>query len=122
MGARITRREAAIMALLTEPTLAKAAESAGIGEKTLRRWLGKPDFQAEYRAARRRIVDVAIGRLQQASGEAVDTLQRNLTCDQPAVEVRAATTILEQAGRYLQIDDLEQRLQVLESLLEERQP
>jgi hypothetical protein len=122
MGARITKREAAILGLLTEPTLLKAAESAGIGEKTLRRWLKEPGFQAEYRAARRRIVDVAIGRLQQASSEAVDTLQRNLTCDQPAVEVRAATVILEQAGRYLEIADLEQRLQVLESLLEEKQP
>ena len=39
-GAKIARkREDAIAALLTQPTVAAAAGVAGIGEKTLRRWL-----------------------------------------------------------------------------------
>ena len=33
------RQERAIIALLNEPTIAKAADAAGVGERTLHRWL-----------------------------------------------------------------------------------
>ena len=61
------KQEALIAALLTEPTHAAAAVKAGVSEATLHRWLRLADFQAAYRQARRRIVETAIGRLQQAA-------------------------------------------------------
>ena len=48
-------REQAIVALLSEPSIGKAAAACGIGEKTLRRWLtDDAAFKAEFEAARPR--------------------------------------------------------------------
>src|SRR5437762_3477682 len=71
---RSRRQEAAIAALLTETTHAAAAAKAGVSEATLRRWLRLPGFRAAYRRARRELVEAAIGRIQAAAGQAVDTL------------------------------------------------
>ena len=77
------KQEQAVAALLSEPTVAAAASSSGVAERTLWRWLQLPAFQAEYRAARRHVVEGAISRLQCATGEAVEALQRNLNCGSP---------------------------------------
>ena len=66
---KTSRREQALAALLAEPTIALAAQKAGIGEATLTRWLKEPGFVAEYRRARRSVVEAAIGSLQQAAAE-----------------------------------------------------
>jgi hypothetical protein len=54
-GEKLTRKqEDAIAALLDAPTVAAAAGKAGIGERTLRRWLRIAEFQSAYRRERRR--------------------------------------------------------------------
>lgn len=111
------RQEAAIAALLAERTHALAAEKAGIGPATLSRWLREPAFKAAYRAARRALVDSAIGRLQQGATRAVDALERNLTCGVPAVEVSASRAMLEQAMKAIEHIDLVERVDELEGLL-----
>jgi hypothetical protein len=74
-GQKSTRKqEALIAALLTEPTHAAAAAKAGVSVATLHRWLHLPQFQAIYRQARRELVEAAVGRIQAATGQAVDTL------------------------------------------------
>ena len=117
-GKRPQREEAAIGALLSEPTIGAAAQKAGIGENTLLRWMAEPDFKARYRAARRSVVEGAIGRLQQAATQAVDALARNLTCGIPAVEVGAAKSILDQAIKAVELVDLAERIEALEQASE----
>jgi hypothetical protein len=115
---REQREELAIAALLAEPTIAQAATEAGIGESTLLRWLAEPEFKARYRAARRAVVESAIGRLQQAATLAVDALARNLTCGIPAVEVGAAKSVLDQAIKAVELVDLAERVEALEQASE----
>jgi len=113
---KINRKsEAVIAALLTEPSHAAAASKAGIGEATLQRWLRDPEFMSAYRAARRSVIESAVGRLQQASEKAVATLERNLACGQPGVEIRAAVAILDNAIRGIDQLDLAYRLDALEA-------
>lgn len=102
-GEKLSRRqEEAIAALLTEPTQAAAAAKAGIGEATLRRWLRQPDFLSAYRAARRELVEGAIGRIQAATGQAVDTLLAVARGGgKPGDRVRAAKALLDHAFRGL---------------------
>jgi len=107
------KQEALIAALLTEPSHASAAARAGVSEATLHRWLRLPDFQAAYRLARRGVVETAIGRLQQATGKAVDALERNLTCGQAGSEIRAALGILAQALKAVELIDLVGRIEEL---------
>ena len=65
------KQDSAIGALLAQPTILAAAESVGIGESTLRRWLKDGDFLTAYRAARREVVSQAVGHLQGACSVAV---------------------------------------------------
>jgi hypothetical protein len=116
---RLRQEEAAIASLLTEATIESAAQKAGVGERTLVRWLQEPAFKAEYRAARRSVVESAIGRLQQAATQAVDALTRNLTCGTPAVEVGAAKAVLDQAIKAVELIDLAERVEALEQASEQ---
>jgi hypothetical protein len=121
-GEKLTRKhEQAIAALLSTPSIPAAAKVVGIGEATLWRWLQLPDFQAAYRAARRQVVERAVSELQAACGEAVETLKRNLHCENPGVEIRAAQIILEQAVKGVELIDLQERVERLESLLAEQE-
>lgn len=109
--------EAAIVALLSSPTIPEAAKAAGISESSLLRWMERGDFQRKYRAARREVIECAIASLQSAAGEAVETLRRNLRCGKPSVEVRAAATILEISIRGIELIDLEERISDLEETM-----
>lgn len=90
------RREHAIAALLSCDTIAGAAKACGVAPVTLWRWLQDPSFEAQYRAARKQVVERAVSDLQLATAEAVMTLRRNLSCGNVAVEVRAAQIIIDQ--------------------------
>jgi hypothetical protein len=84
-----------LTALLESASIIEAAQTSGLSEKTLRRYLEEKEFFDEYAAARRQIVESAVSGLQQAANEAVETLRRNLTCDNPQAEIRAAQLILD---------------------------
>lgn len=108
------RYDKAILALLSEPTLELAAKKAGIGAATLQRWLRHPDFEHAYRLARRRMFEAGLSRLQALIGEAVTTLQKNLTCGRPTAEIRAASAILMHATAGAELLDILDRLTDLE--------
>ncbi len=114
-GNKLSRKqEQAIAALLALPTIPEAATKAGVNERTLWRWLQLPGFQSAYRAARRQVVESAIGTLQQATSEAVDALRRNLTSGAPSVEVQAAKAILDLSTKAIELMDLSERVEALE--------
>ncbi|HUU98415.1 MAG TPA: hypothetical protein VM487_21995 [Phycisphaerae bacterium] len=123
-GEKLTRCKArAVAALLTEPTIGAAAKAAGVSERTLRRWLADvPEFGAAYRAARRGVFDSAMAQLQIAATEAVGVLVRAMrnARTKPATRIRAAHLVLNHARRGIDVDDLLERVEALESALLER--
>ena len=120
-GEKLTRKqEQAISALLAEATLASAAERVSVNESTLRRWLSLPEFAAAYREARRQVMEKAMAQLQQSSWAASTTLLRLLTAESESVRLRAATAILDQANKGLEMLDFEERLAALEQQPEQR--
>jgi DNA mismatch repair ATPase MutS len=112
------KQHKALAALLSEPTVTAAAAKVGIGERTLHTWLREPAFDAAYTALRHDAVGLAVGRLQHATGSAVDALIEVLdTKDAPApaaVRVSAAKVIIEYALRFRELDELESRIAQLE--------
>jgi transposase len=119
-GEKLTRKQDdAIAALLSTSTIKEAAKATKIGVATLYRWLQLPEFAAAYRTARREVVEHAITELQSATSEAVATLKRNLNCRNEAVEVRAASIVLEQAIKGVELMDLQARIEKLETRIEE---
>ena len=122
-SAKSRKHESAIAALLAHPTIAGAATAAGVSEATLLRWLKEPDFAAEYRAARRQAVEVAIALLQKASGAAVATLVSVMQdAEKPgSVRVSAARSVLDMAFKGMEMQDMEVRLTALEGMLAEQE-
>jgi len=116
------KQEIAITALLTAPTIQEAAKISGVGEVTLWRWLQIPEFEKAYKEAKKLAVSQAIARLQQITGEAVETLRRIMNdSESPAsVRVAAAKTIIEQAIKSVELEDLVQRVDELEKIVEEK--
>ena len=118
-GDKLSRKqEQGISALLFQPTLIDAATAIGVDERTLRRWLRDDAvFQIAYREARRQVVQQAIVQVQQATGEAVETLRKVMQdADAPAsAKVSAAKTILETAVKAVEVEDLAARIAALEA-------
>src|SRR5277367_3672814 len=89
------KKEEAIAALLTQPSVEAAARLIGIGPRTLFSWLKIPEFQTAYRKARRDAQSQATARLQHAAGAAASTMLK-LMVDvsiPAAVRLRAAEAV-----------------------------
>ncbi len=112
---KTANREKALAALLESATITEAAQKCGLNEKTLRRYLADGEFQKEFRAARRIIFEQNIIRLQSLHAGAVDTLERNLSCENPSVEVRAAQIVIESNRKDFETFDILERLETLEN-------
>ena len=115
------KRSLAIAALLNSPTIAHAAQTAGISQSTLTRWLREEGFLREYRLAQREALSQAIATLEAAAGSAV-TVLRAAMLDQNATaasRVAAARVILEFSFRGAEIADLQERLETIEAQLGE---
>lgn len=115
------RRELALVALLESRDLKEAAEKVGVSEVTLWRWLRREDFRNAFRELKKEAVSLAISRIQQVCGEAVETLREVMTLGKgEAPRVQAAKAILELALKALEIEELEERIEALEKRVNER--
>ena len=116
-GAKLPQKQGkAITALLLCDTLEKAAKQIGIAPSTLYRWLQDTEFNAAYRAAKIACVSQAIGRIQQISGEAVETLRAiMIDKDKPSsTRVAAARCVLEISIKSIELEDMEDRITAIE--------
>lgn len=110
------KQEAAIVALLNEPTVARAAITADVDERTLHRWLATPEFGRAYRNARRVAFAQAIAVTQKYAPLAVHTLGK-IMADQTvsaSARVSAATALLKFSRESIELDDLASRVDELE--------
>jgi hypothetical protein len=116
--------EDAIAALLSQRNVDEAARSAGIGTRTLLRWMKDPEFDAAFRAARRAAFGQTTARLQQGSSAAATILMKlMLDANTPAsTRVRAAEIIVNHAAKAIEIEDIEARVSELERAAEASNP
>lgn len=120
-GSKLGRKqEEAIAALLTQRNIDEAASAAGVGTRTLLRWMKIPEFDAAYRAARRQAYGQSISRLQQATTAAATTLLKTLVdpATPASVKVRAAEAIFNHAAKAIEVEDIDARLRELEQAAE----
>jgi uncharacterized small protein (DUF1192 family) len=115
-------QERALAALISQPTITLAAAEAKVGQRTLYRWLAEDQaFKSEYLRVRRRIVNNAVFQIQKATDNAVNvTIGLMNDPETPATaRLAAARTVLEMSLNALQVEELEERIRVLEARLEE---
>ena len=109
--------EEAIAALLSQRNVDEAARTAGIGTRTLLRWMKDPEFDKAYRQARRAAFGQCTARLQLASSAAVSAVLK-IMVDQSAqasTRLRAADIVLAHAAKAIEIEDIEARVAELEA-------
>ncbi len=116
-------QERAIIALLNEQTLSKAAAAAEVGQRTLYRWLRKPEFSRAYRQARREAFGQAIALTQRYAPLAVNTLAQGMmdTAAPASSKVAAATGLLRFGREGIELDDLAARVDALEQAAPQQQ-
>jgi transposase-like protein len=121
LGEKLGRKkEAAILALLSQRNVEEAARAVGVTARTLYRWMKEPEFDAAYRAARRAAFSQSTARLQQMCTAAVSTLGKIMVdANAPAASrVRAADSVLGHAAKAIEIEDIEVRVSELERAAE----
>ena len=120
-GTKFNRKmEAAIAAILTHKNLEEAAGAAGVSVATLLRWQKLPEFQKEFRKAKRAVHAQAMARLQQATGPAVSTVLRVMSDPQtpPATKMRAGQIVIELSLKFIDQEDILARIEQLEAAAE----
>jgi len=109
------KSEQFIAALLAHPSIEAAARSISISDATAWRWMQDPRFVDQYREARREAMRHTTARLQEAAREAVECLREvQRTGESESARVSAARTILEQALKAVDLEDVQERLDALE--------
>jgi hypothetical protein len=111
-----SKKEGAILALLSQRSIEDAARVAGVGPRTLYRWMKEPAFDAAYRDGKRAAFSQSIARLHQMASAAVTTLGKAMVdpSTPPATRVRAADSILDHTAKAIELEEMEARLAALE--------
>lgn len=118
------KQRGAIAALLTEPSVSRAAKVTGIGERTLHRWLKEDGaFIAELRTAEATLDAETMRRLATIQAKALDAIEQAL--DSPdashSERLRAAEMVLAQRAKLRELNDIEERLSALEAMTDAQQ-
>ena len=120
-GAKFGRKkEEAISALLMQRNVEEAARAVGVSTSTLVRWMREPQFDADYRKARRNAFGQSVARLQQGSSAAVSVLLKVMVdpATPASTRVRAADSVLDHSAKAIEIEDIEARVAELERAAE----
>ncbi len=115
------RHEGVIVALLSNPTIKDAATAASVSESTIWRLMQREDFLKRYKEAQDKAVDGALGALQGAATQAIESLKKNLSCGTPSAEVQAAKAILDYTFKVREQFDYAERVKYLEQALKARE-
>ncbi len=112
-------QQRAIAALIASKSTVEAAKIAGVGERTLRRWLTEPTFKAALAIAEQEIIGSATRRLLGYMETAIYVVA-NLMADRnvsAGIRLRAAGTILDYSLRLREMLNIEERLAALEEAI-----
>lgn len=113
-----TKQRRAIGGLLTARTVQEAALVAGVGERTLYRWLEDAAFRQELRQAEGNMIHDAGRRLLSGQDQALDALEDLITRASKDADRRlAAATWLDYCLRYRELGAFEERLAALEEAI-----
>jgi hypothetical protein len=112
------KKEAALAALLAQPTAKAAAQSCGISYRQLLRWLAEPEFAERFSQAKLELVSATGARLR-ANGVAAAEALREVAANPmnppgAGARVAAARGTLEFMFKSVETEEILERLEKLE--------
>lgn len=110
-------QERAVNALLSSPTLEKAARKVNVSSKTLSRWLADPDFRALYEEKKKDYLRAGLGNLSRKifeAGEILTAIARHRGRPYQGPRCAAAAKLIKLAMDAVALESFEERLSKLE--------
>ena len=109
------RQQAALPGIAHARSLAQAARDTGVAERTLRRWLEDPSFRQELDRLRQESYDLARQQAQAAMPMCLSILaDAAFESPDPALRLRAARYLLSYGVKFVEADNLKERLNAVE--------
>jgi phage terminase small subunit len=117
------KQERFVLALLSADSIADACRAVGIKAYTGTKWMREPAILARLKQARKAVFDSAISEIQGAMGDAVRLLRRVVNDETvgASVRVRAADCILNHGINGQALEQLQERIESLETALQQQQ-
>ena len=111
----------ALAALLTQPTKEKAAQAAGIGVTTLKRYLSDPAFQKEYQKAVSDLIEDAATAAKQSLAPALSCLREIVEREDAsdANKIAASSKLIEYGLKLIETFDILRKIDELEKWRDE---
>ena len=111
----LTRRQhKAIPLILQAKTITEGCAGAGITRQTFYEWYRNNDFRMEFIKQRQEIIDLALHELKTSASEAVNVLRELLNSDSEVIKFRTSSSILDHISRFLELENIEERLTAIE--------
>lgn len=106
-----------LQALLTHRTIKEASQAAKVSERVIYDYLADPAFEARYKAARDDIIRGVSNHLRDRMNEAVDVIVDIMRDAENRSQDRlmAAKSVLEFGDKYIETQDILERIQKLEA-------
>jgi len=108
------KKTAAVLALMTSPTIEGAAKAAGVSRAALFLWLKEDAFTAELARARAEAFAGAIGTLKAGTSKAAAVLMELLSSKKETTRRHASIAVLDFALRIREGEELYERMRRLE--------
>jgi len=114
------KRSLLALELAAGNTVAEAAATVGVSERTVYRQLKKTDFREKVRQLKDTILDGATSRMGHRMNKAVDTLYTMLDDENSSIRIRASRAIIGLGLKMRDAVDTNERLNEVERELAER--
>lgn len=110
--------EIVISALLTEPTISKAAEKCGLSQRQIYERMKEGGFKQEYRQAKRSVLESVANTLQSRLTTAVETAIQIMQDSEnsPQIRLNACNLIFNQCQKLTETVDIISRVENLEEM------
>lgn len=112
-----------LLALLSSRSITEASQKAGISNQTAHTYLNDPTFKEAHRTLRREAFEQATSKIVNSVDEAVEVLRTVMNNDEEvgATRVQAARTIIANAFKSYEMQEVQERLDEIEKLIKEGQ-
>lgn len=121
-GGNLTDRQRRVIPfLLASPSTEEACRRARINKTTVYEWLKEGVFRQELKRQRDGIIERALDSLKANITKATETLVKHLDSTREHISIRAAENIIEFIQKALDHEELEKRIEALETRLAQQE-
>jgi hypothetical protein len=110
-----------IVHLLASPSTEEACRRARINKTTVYEWLKDENFRRKLKYQRDLVIERALDSLKANIAKATETLIKHLDSQRENISVRAAERIIEFTQKALEHEELEKRIEALETRLTQQE-